>query len=90
MPGVKLADGVKFQDGETTGSLFETKSEKVYTLNPVACSVIRQIIKRSLQDPAAVIANLKNDFEDPDNKIVVETTIFLGQLKEAGLLEVHS
>ena len=40
---MKLAKYVKFREEKFGGVLFETRSEKVYTLNPTATAVVREI-----------------------------------------------
>ena len=40
---VRLAQYVKFREEKFGGVLFETRSEKVFTLNPTATAVIREI-----------------------------------------------
>jgi hypothetical protein len=40
---MRLARYVKFREEKFGGVLFETRSEKVYTLNPTAAAVLREI-----------------------------------------------
>ena len=40
---MRLAKSVKFREEKFGGVLFETRSEKVFTLNPTAAAVIREI-----------------------------------------------
>ena len=40
---MRLAKYVKFREEKFGGVLFETRSEKVYTLNPTAAAVVREI-----------------------------------------------
>ena len=39
---MRLAKYVKFREEKFGGVLFETRSEKVYTLNPTAAAVVRE------------------------------------------------
>ena len=43
---MRLAKYVKFREEKFGGVLFETRSEKVYTLNPTAVAVVREIAVR--------------------------------------------
>ena len=40
---MQLAKYVKFREEKFGGVLFETRSEKVFTLNPTATAVVREI-----------------------------------------------
>src|SRR5678815_1839104 len=40
---MRLAKSVKFREEKFGGVLFETRSEKVFTLNPTAAAVVREI-----------------------------------------------
>jgi hypothetical protein len=59
---VRLAPYVKFREEKFGGVLFETRSEKVYTLNPTGAAVIREIASG---DEAAITARLKDRFRRP-------------------------
>ena len=50
---MRLAKYVKFREEKFGGVLFETRSEKVYTLTPTAAAVVQQI---SAGTPPADIA----------------------------------
>ena len=41
---MQLAKYVKFREEKFGGVLFETKSEKVYTLTPTAAAVVQEIV----------------------------------------------
>ena len=43
---MKLAKYVKFREEKFGAVLFETRSEKVFTLNPTATAVVREIVER--------------------------------------------
>ena len=43
---MQLAKYVKFREEKFGGVLFETRSEKVFTLNPTATAVVREIQAR--------------------------------------------
>ena len=40
---MRLAKSVKFREEKFGGVLFETRSEKVFTLNPTAAAVVREL-----------------------------------------------
>ena len=80
---MKLAKFVKFREEKFGGVLFETRSEKVYTLNPTAAAVVREIVAGSPD----VVAALKDRFNDKDGLIAAEAQAFLNELKTKGLVE---
>ena len=82
---MKLAKYVKFREEKFGGVLFETRSEKVYTLNPTATAVVREI-----QQGAAVgdiPARLKERFRDEGGTIEREAAAFIAELRHKGLVE---
>ncbi|MEK7389368.1 MAG: PqqD family protein, partial [Elusimicrobiota bacterium] len=64
--------------------LFETRSEKVYTLSPTGAAVVREVIAGA--QSATLVDKLKEKFEDPSGKMAAEAASFLSQLKEKGLI----
>ena len=81
---MKLAPFVKFREEKFGAVLFETRSEKVYTLSPTGAAVVKEVIAGA--DAAGVVENLKKKYEDADGKITAEAEAFLKQLKEKGLV----
>jgi hypothetical protein len=81
---MKLAPFVKFREEKFGAVLFETRSEKVYTLSPTGAAVVREVIAGA--DSANLVAKLQEKFEDPSGKMAVEAASFLSQLKEKGLV----
>ena len=80
---MKLAKFVKFREEKFGGVLFETRSEKVFTLNPTAAAVVRAI-----EDGGGdIVGQLTDDFNDHDGAIAGEAAAFIVQLKERGLVE---
>ena len=59
---MRLAKFVKFREEKFGGVLFETRSEKVFTLNPTATAVVREIAAGG--DESAIAARLKDRFAD--------------------------
>jgi len=81
---VRLAPYVKFREEKFGGVLFETRSEKVYTLNATGAAVIREIASG---DEAAIAARLKDRFADQGGAIEREVGAFIADLRQRGLLE---
>jgi len=81
---MKLAPFVKFREEKFGAVLFETRSEKVYTLSPTGAAVVRAVIAGAAA--ADLVSKLKEKFEDPTGKMAGEATTFLAQLREKGLV----
>jgi hypothetical protein len=81
---MKLAPFVKFREEKFGAVLFETRSEKVYTLSPTGAAVVREVIAGAMS--SNLVAKLKEKFEDPTGKMATEAETFLAQLKEKGLI----
>ncbi|HET9403879.1 MAG TPA: PqqD family protein [Burkholderiales bacterium] len=82
---MKLAKYVKFREEKFGGVLFETRSEKVYTLNPTATAVVREI--QAGGDERSIPARLKERFHDTGEAIEREAAAFLAELRQKGLVE---
>jgi PqqD family protein of HPr-rel-A system len=81
---MKLAKYVKFREEKFGGVLFETRSEKVYSLNATAAAVVRAIEQGGGQ--REIIDRLMEDFHDRDGAVENEATAFIAQLEENGLV----
>ena len=81
---MKLAPFVKFREEKFGAVLFETRSEKVYTLSPTGAAVVREVIAGA--GSADLVEKLKAKYEDPSGKMAVEASSFLASLKEKGLV----
>ncbi|MDX6769203.1 MAG: PqqD family protein [Elusimicrobiota bacterium] len=81
---MKLAPFVKFREEKFGAVLFETRSEKVYTLSPTGAAVVREVIAGA--GSADLVEKLKAKYEDPSGKMAAEASSFLAQLKEKGLV----
>lgn len=82
---MKLAKYVKFRQEKFGGVLFETRSEKVYTLNPTAAAVVREI--QAGTPEAQIPERLKAGFEGADGaQIDREAAEFTRQLRDQGLV----
>jgi len=82
---MKLTQYVKFREEKFGGVLFETRSEKVYTLNPTATAVVREIqAGRAERDIPGL---LKVRFRDEGGAIEHEAIAFIAELRQKGLVE---
>ena len=81
---MKLAPFVKFREEKFGAVLFETRSEKVYTLSPTGAAVVREVIAGA--ESGTLVAKLQEKFEDKTGKMAAEAESFLAQLKEKGLI----
>ena len=82
---MKLAKYTKFREEKFGGVLFETRSERVYSLNPTAAAVVREIAPGV--DEQQVVERLKARFRDADSALEREALTFLADLRQKGLLE---
>ena len=82
---MKLAKYVKFRDEKFGGVLFETRSEKVFTLNPTAAAIVREIAAG--RDETAIVATLSERFEAPPGAIDRELRMLVADLRQRGLVE---
>ena len=82
---MQLAKYVKFREEKFGGVLFETRSEKVYTLTPTAAAVVQQIAAGTA--PADIAPRLAERFEAPQAAIERDVEAFVAQLRDKGLVE---
>jgi len=82
---MRLAKFVKFREEKFGGVLFETRSEKVFTLNPTAAAVVREIQAGRAEGEIAPL--LKGRFDDPAGSIEKEVAALLAELRSRGLVE---
>lgn len=81
---MKLAPFVKFREEKFGAVLFETRSEKVFTLSPTGAAVVREVVAGA--DAEAVIKNLKDKYEDPSGALEKDAREFIACLREKGLV----
>jgi hypothetical protein len=81
---MQLAKYVKFREEQFGGVLFETQSEKVYTLNAAAAAVVREI--RAGCALSEIGPRLKEQFQDPTGAIERDVAALIGELQEKGLI----
>ena len=83
---MKLAKYVKFRQEKFGGVLFETRSEKVYALNPTAAAVVREI--KAGTPEAEIPARLEAEYAARDGEqIGREARAFTQRLREQGLVD---
>jgi hypothetical protein len=82
---MQLTKYVKFREEKFGGVLFETRSEKVFTLNPTGTAVVREI--ETGADERMIITRLKERFDDRDGAIEGEIAAFIADLRERRLVE---
>jgi hypothetical protein len=82
---MRLAKFVKFREEKFGGVLFETRSEKVFTLSPTAAAIVREIGAGG--DERAITTRLKDRFDDRDGAIEREVFAFVADLRQRGLVE---
>jgi len=82
---MKLARYVKFREEKFGAVLFESRSEKVFTLNPTASAVVREI--QGGGDEAAVLLRLKEQFDGDGGAIEREAATYIAELRKMGLVE---
>ena len=81
---MRLAKYVKFREEKFGSVLFETRSEKVFTLNPVGTDVVRQI--NAGADEAQIMTRLKDRFDERGEVIEREALAFIANLRQKGLV----
>ena len=84
---MKLAKFTKFREEKFGAVLFETRSEKVFTLNPSAAAVVGEIKDGTCADEADLLARLHARFRNGDGRIEREALDFIAELRSKGLLE---
>ena len=82
---MRLSKYVKFREEKFGGVLFETRSERVFTLNAVAAALIREI--NAGADEGALVARLRERFSAPDGVIEREALAFIADLRHKGLVQ---
>lgn len=82
---MKLAKYTKFREEKFGAVLFETRSEKVFTLNPTAAALVREI--RAGGDEKTIVERLQARFQAENGSIERETAAFIASLRQQGLVE---
>ena len=82
---MKLAKYAKFRQEKFGGVLFETRSEKVYALNPTAAAVVSEIGAGC--DERSLVARMMDRFSESGGFMEREVLEFAASLRDHGLLE---
>lgn len=82
---MKLAKYTKFREEKFGGVLFDTRSEKVFSLNPTAAAVVREI--RAGCDEHGIVERLQTRFLAAEGSIEQEAAAFIANLRQQGLVE---
>jgi hypothetical protein len=82
---MQLGKYVKFREERFGGVLFETRTEKVYTLNPTAAAVIKELGPGC--DAAELTRRLADRFQAPAGSIEQDVAALIDELREKGLVE---
>ena len=82
---MRLAQHVKFREEKFGGVLFETRSEKVYTLNPTAAAVVREIVGGA--SAPEIATRLKARYADESGAVEREVAVLIADLRGKGLVE---
>ena len=82
---MKLAKYTKFREERFGGVLFETRSEKVYSLNPSGAAIVREIVSGTAEPQIA--ERLRSRFHDGRKELAADIEGFLAELRRRGLLE---
>ena len=82
---MKLAKYAKFRPEKFGGVLFETRSEKVYALNPTAAAIVREL--GACCDEPSLVRRMNDRFRDSGDSIEREVLAFTANLSAHGLIE---
>lgn len=81
---MKLAQYVKFREEKFGGVLFETKSEKVFTLSQTGAAIVREVVAGGTE--AEVLGRLKNGYQDKSGSLEADAKAYIADLKSKGLV----
>ena len=82
---MRLAKHVKFREEKFGGVLFETRSERVYTLNATATAVVREI--QAGADETTIRTRVCDRFADAEGAIERDVGALIADLRQKGLVE---
>lgn len=83
---MKLPKHAKFREESFGGVLFETRSEKVYSLNQAAAAIVREIAAAAGNEQQ-VVQRLRERFSDPNGTLEREALEYIADLRRKGLIE---
>jgi hypothetical protein len=82
---MRLTQYVKFREEKFGGVLFETRTEKVFTLNTTAAAIVREIVAGRSEPEIAL--TLKDRYADQNGAIEREVVTVIADLRQKGLIE---
>ena len=82
---MKIAKYAKYRQEKFGGVLFETRSEKVYALNPTAAAIVREIGAGC--DEVSLVRRMNQRFQGCADSIEREVLTFTANLRKQGLIE---
>jgi hypothetical protein len=82
---MRLAKYVKFREEKFGGVLFETRSEKVFTLNGTAAAIVREAAGGT--DESEIARRLRDRYDDPSGALEGEVRALISELRGKGLVE---
>lgn len=82
---MRLGKYVKFREEKFGGVLFETRSEKVFTLNSTGAAVVREIMAGTAE--GEIGDRLRRRFADPSGAIDREVEALVAELRTRELVE---
>jgi hypothetical protein len=82
---MKLSKFTKFREEKFGGVLFETRSEKVFALNPTAAALVRALSAGG--DLPQIVAQLQARFSAGDGAVERDAVAFIAELRQQGLVE---
>ncbi len=82
---MRLAKYVRFREEKFGGVLFETRSEKVFTLNATGAAVVREIAAGTGEGEIA--GRLRGRYDDPRGVLDGEVAALVADLRTRGLVE---
>ncbi|HEX4780126.1 MAG TPA: PqqD family protein [Usitatibacter sp.] len=82
---MRLARHVKFREEKFGGVLFETRSEKVYTLTPTAAAIVGEIAAG--RSSGEIGPSLAQRYQADEGTVEREVHAFLADLRDKGLVE---
>ena len=85
MGSLRLARFVKFREEKFGGVLFETRAEKVYTLNPTGAAIVREAMTGA--DESEIVRRLAGQFDQPPGAIAQDVAALVAELRAKGLVE---
>ena len=82
---MRLAKYVRFREEKFGGVLFETRSEKVFTLNATGAAVVREVAAGTAE--GEIVGRLRGRYDDSRGVLETDVSALLADLRARGLVE---